>query len=137
MVSFREKYRLWRKRTRPASKADVARLQESVRDEISGLKIDADALTRRVDELTRLADTTTVLLQNIQSKPELGIERESLAFSYSKLSHMVSKPKLVPHSKWQSYLSINFNKPGIRILEVGSRNVTGGGSKSFSLKPIT
>jgi ubiquinone/menaquinone biosynthesis C-methylase UbiE len=138
MVSFREKYRLWRKRTLPASKADVTRLQESVRDEISGLRrtlnIDAEALTRRVGQLMRFANTTTTSTQNIQSKLKLGtkaVEEESLAFSYSKLSHTVSKPELVPHSKWQSYLSSNFNRPGVRILEVGSRNVTGGASKRF------
>src|SRR5438128_842239 len=37
----------------------------------------------------------------------------------------IPPPKMVPHSKWVDYLSDNFNKPGFRILEIGSRNVTG------------
>ena len=43
----------------------------------------------------------------------------------------VSEPEIVPHSKWISYLSRNFNKPGVRILEIGSRNVTGGASREL------
>jgi ubiquinone/menaquinone biosynthesis C-methylase UbiE len=31
----------------------------------------------------------------------------------------------VSHSKWRNYLYANFNKPGVRVLEVGSREVTG------------
>jgi SAM-dependent methyltransferase len=34
-------------------------------------------------------------------------------------------PEKVSHSEWVEYLSENFNKPGLRILEVGSRVVTG------------
>jgi hypothetical protein len=37
----------------------------------------------------------------------------------------VPEPKLVPHSKWVPFLSNSFNKPGVRILEIGSRKVTG------------
>jgi hypothetical protein len=37
----------------------------------------------------------------------------------------VPKPKKVSHSKWEEYLSSNFNKTGFRVLEIGSRNVTG------------
>ena len=37
----------------------------------------------------------------------------------------IAKPKYVAHAQWQEYLAFNFNKPGMRILEVGSRNVTG------------
>jgi hypothetical protein len=39
--------------------------------------------------------------------------------------HVVSEPDHVSHAKWSSFLSTNFNKNGIRILEIGSRNVTG------------
>ena len=138
MVSLREKYRLWRRRALPASKADVSRLRENVKDDISDLRqalyIDAEALTDRVSDLTRVADAITTLAQNTQSKSEQGrkaAEDAGLEFSYSKLNHTVLEPELVPHSKWQSYLSSNFNKPDVRILEVGSRNVTGGASKKF------
>lgn len=37
----------------------------------------------------------------------------------------IARPKYVAHEEWQEYLAFNFNKPGMRILEVGSRNVTG------------
>ena len=32
---------------------------------------------------------------------------------------------IVSHQKWENYLYENFNKPGLRILEIGSREVTG------------
>jgi hypothetical protein len=145
MVSFRDKYRLLRRRALPASKADVTRLHENVKDEISdlrrGLDIDAEALARRVaelthrvTELTRVADAIKTLAQNTEPRLEQGrkaVEEAGLEFSYSKLNHTVLEPELVPHSKWQSYLSRNFNKPDVRILEVGSRNVTGGTAKKF------
>jgi hypothetical protein len=38
---------------------------------------------------------------------------------------LVEPPTLVGHSQWQGYLLQTFNKPGTRILEVGSREVTG------------
>lgn len=38
---------------------------------------------------------------------------------------MILKPKYVPHENWMNYLIEHFNKPGMRVLEVGSRNVTG------------
>ena len=37
----------------------------------------------------------------------------------------VPMAKEVSHSQWRNYLYENFNKPGLRILEVGSREVTG------------
>lgn len=37
----------------------------------------------------------------------------------------ISKPEHVGHGQWAAYLSATFNKPGMRILEVGSSNVTG------------
>lgn len=37
----------------------------------------------------------------------------------------IEKPRLVSHTDWPAYLAENFNKPGMRILEIGSRNVTG------------
>ena len=40
-------------------------------------------------------------------------------------SHEISEPDNVHHGMWETYLSREFNKPGIRILEIGSRVVTG------------
>ena len=37
----------------------------------------------------------------------------------------IPEPANVSHNKWRDYLSANFNKPNLRVLEVGSRNVTG------------
>lgn len=37
----------------------------------------------------------------------------------------VAPPRLVAHRQWGGYLSEHFNKPGLRVLELGSRNVTG------------
>lgn len=37
----------------------------------------------------------------------------------------VPMAKTVSHEKWQAYLYKHWNKPGMRILEVGSREVTG------------
>ena len=34
-------------------------------------------------------------------------------------------PPSVCHSKWVATLRVRFNRPGMRILEIGSRNVTG------------
>ena len=41
------------------------------------------------------------------------------------LDSNVKKPILVSHQKWQQYLFEIGNKPGVRILEIGSREVTG------------
>lgn len=43
----------------------------------------------------------------------------------------VSMPKLVTHRKWENYLYEVGNKPGMKILEIGSREVT---SKSTAKK---
>jgi hypothetical protein len=53
-----------------------------------------------------------------------------LEFSFLRLDHYEPKPAIVPHMKWRSYLSDNFNKPGVRILEIGSRNVTGNATRT-------
>jgi len=39
--------------------------------------------------------------------------------------NQIKSPEFVSHSKWVDYLSANFNKKGLRVLEIGSRNVTG------------
>ena len=40
-------------------------------------------------------------------------------------SHEISEPDNVYHGMWETHLSREFNKPGMRILEIGSRVVTG------------
>ena len=37
----------------------------------------------------------------------------------------IAPPASVGHAKWANYLSLQFNKPGIKVLEIGSRVVTG------------
>jgi hypothetical protein len=51
----------------------------------------------------------------------------SLAATYPLRSKRsaIDKPKYVPHDKWVDFLADRFNKPGYRVLEIGSRNVTG------------
>jgi hypothetical protein len=45
-------------------------------------------------------------------------------------SNQISKPENVAHGDWINFLSKKFNKPGLRVLELGSRNVTGGTLRS-------
>lgn len=52
-------------------------------------------------------------------------------FAALDLGHTIGSPQTVSHARWQSFLSAAFNKPGMRILEIGSRNVTGTSSKRF------
>lgn len=44
---------------------------------------------------------------------------------YTFKSPKIDKPENITHSKWPDHLSDQFNKPGMRVLEIGSRNVTG------------
>lgn len=39
--------------------------------------------------------------------------------------HIISQPDNVSYSDWVDYLSEHFNKPGLRVLEMGSRVITG------------
>lgn len=41
------------------------------------------------------------------------------------ISNKISQPKNISHATWMDFLVTNFNKKGVRVLEVGSRNVTG------------
>jgi hypothetical protein len=42
----------------------------------------------------------------------------------------INSPENLAHSEWVDYLSENFNKKGMRVLELGSRNVTGANLRS-------
>ena len=50
---------------------------------------------------------------------------------FRSLGNHVSSPDNVSHTKWGAYLSSIFNKPGMRVLEIGSRNVTGTNLREF------
>ncbi|HMO71543.1 MAG TPA: methyltransferase domain-containing protein [Paracoccaceae bacterium] len=39
--------------------------------------------------------------------------------------YKVAPPRLVSHAKWADYLEAEFNHPGVKVLEIGSRVVTG------------
>ena len=45
-------------------------------------------------------------------------------------SDKIHPPANVCHSRWIEYLSREFNKEGVRVLEIGSRNVTGADFRS-------
>lgn len=47
------------------------------------------------------------------------------ALPFRSIKNDTPKPEYVSHSDWAEYLSKTFNKKGMRILELGSRNVTG------------
>ena len=54
----------------------------------------------------------------------LAIENK---FDYQMLDPDVTAPEIVTHRKWPKQLAHRFNKPGKRVLEIGSREVTGPG----------
>lgn len=54
-----------------------------------------------------------------------SVQRLETRFDRSYLNPEVPMSKLVNHSKWGGYLTGIGNKEGMRILEVGSREVTG------------
>src|ERR1039458_8540997 len=45
-------------------------------------------------------------------------------------SNKIHSPKNACHSRWLEYLAREFNKDGMRVLEIGSRNVTGANFRS-------
>ena len=47
------------------------------------------------------------------------------SFPFRMVAPKVTAPRTVGHSLWADKLAGSFNKPGIRVLEIGSRNVTG------------
>jgi hypothetical protein len=42
-------------------------------------------------------------------------------------AHSILPPKNVSHANWPDYLAEQYNKSGMRVLEIGSRVVTGSG----------
>ena len=45
-------------------------------------------------------------------------------FPFRFSGNKIAKPKNVSHEDWVTYLSSKFNKKGLRVLEIGSRNVS-------------
>ena len=66
--------------------------------------------------------TTPNILDRIRYRLLKGVEPK---FDGNFMVDNVPRPKLVPHSKWHDYLYRLGNKEGLRILEIGSREVTG------------
>ena len=124
MASFREMYLEWWKKRRPASNDDVERIIDSMQYEMSKLNSSFQTKT----------ETLSYILADIRrSLEKLGDKPEDICLEFAALEHGhgIHEPRFVPHSKWGSYLSGNFNMPGVRILEVGSRNVTGGDTRAL------
>ena len=78
----------------------------------------------------------------IRSKCEIGIKKVNLMSSLKRIANRslinfgyyfsfigthneISEPNYVSHSKWLGYLEREFNKDGMRVLELGARKVTG------------
>jgi SAM-dependent methyltransferase len=55
---------------------------------------------------------------------------ENINNDYQFLASDVPLSKIMNHSKWQSYLYEIGNRGGVRILEIGSREVTGGRNRN-------
>ena len=85
-----------------------------------------------------LRDLDVIRKQRDEILRELREVRDNmcLEFSSEQFIHSVPRPTFVAHSKCISYLSQNFNKPGTRILEIGSRNVTGGVPPGLHSPPL-
>jgi SAM-dependent methyltransferase len=70
-----------------------------------------------------------------ETKREIQRRAFSLYSFFAALPFVVRKykiapPKYVSHAKWADYLEAEFNHPGMKILEVGSRVVTGSNFRS-------
>jgi SAM-dependent methyltransferase len=63
--------------------------------------------------------------RKIGKKAYRALARVESVFDKSFLAKDVPSPKIVGHQKWQEYLYSLGNKEGTRILEIGSREVTG------------
>jgi Methyltransferase domain len=80
--------------------------------------------SNRLSEANRRLDEAIAELE--QARRQTGVKADlCVEFSSMPLSHSIPEPNFVSHSKGMPYLSRNFNKQGMKILEIGSRNVTG------------
>lgn len=58
-----------------------------------------------------------------------------VTFPFRISSNSVARPVNVSHEDWPGFLSREFNRPGLRVLEIGSRNVTGANFRQ-SFQPL-
>src|SRR5271168_1555390 len=75
------------------------------------------------------------MIRNLKSRTSKRYRKYAWAnltnfFSKGYLS-AVSEPKLVSHTKWLLYLAQEYNKEGMRVLELGSRVVTGSNLRPY------
>jgi SAM-dependent methyltransferase len=127
MTSFREYLGRWKRRS-PVSKNDAARIIDRMETLSTTL---ADMRQSTLDRMETLSSTLADIRRSTLEKPGDKPEDICLKFAALEYGRGVHEPEFVSHSKWGSYLSGNFNKPGVRILEVGSRNVTGGDTRAL------
>lgn len=71
----------------------------------------------------RLPTYTHVKERTLRNIARLLSVFADLPFVFRK--HVIPEPRLVSHTKWADYLAGQFNKKGMKVLEIGSRNVTG------------
>src|SRR4051812_7484748 len=65
------------------------------------------------------------ILRNLLLATRKGLLRIENRYDKFYLVNNVPTPKIVSHNNWKKYLVEIGNKPGMRILEIGSREVTG------------
>src|SRR3954469_5966380 len=65
------------------------------------------------------------ILRNLLLAARKGLLRIENRYDKLYLVNNVPTPKIVSHNNWKKYLVEIGNKPGMRILEIGSREVTG------------
>lgn len=82
-----------------------------------------------VSKIEKLESQT---MRSIKRLKKLLIAKASRASAIFAVRHessqhtpAIAPPASVGHSKWADHLSSQFNKPGIKVLEIGSRVVTG------------
>ena len=65
------------------------------------------------------------LLKGLLRKTLGQIQKVESLFDEDYIAKDIHHSTIVSHDRWEEYLFTTFNKPGLRILEVGSREVTG------------
>lgn len=75
-----------------------------------------------------------ILKQMLRGYRRLHVMAES-RFDRQYFSEDVQAPRWVGHSDWQNHLYSQFGRKGIRVLEIGSREVTGGSEARARFSP--
>ena len=61
----------------------------------------------------------------MKGKTRLKIKAFVDTLPFLRKPYRIAPPVHVGHSAWPDYLEREFNKPGLKVLEIGSRVVTG------------